>query len=344
MKRIFYLLTAIAFVAVFSCTNDSDEVIVEHHELDTAMKKKVVLGAVFGPKKAIENAIATGKTFDEINARPVPATQEWMACELPDYISIGGGPGGGGGVLKPTSTKKTETSARHWQTRVGDEYINGDDDPDAIQRYILVGDVECYDPNYDPNEYINFIVDANVPLNWKNGLSSAIIAWNDAINFNPNNGAVDRPHIYLRIRTSANPSDLGNVTVKVEPESTFASTGIVAQSNVGGLYDGPYPGAPHRWSLGKKVQINERYDDNTLSNATVVMTHEIGHIIGFRHTNQETANISGTNNTADSMMDSGAHDNFTTMDYLAIDRIFAVEDEWIIMECDPKPARSGTFK
>ncbi len=338
MKRITIIF---ACFFVFNCSNDNESLTTE--TLNNT-NKIIVFGKKSDINKAIKNK--TLKNLMQVN-ETIPLTE--VTCY--DNTGYNGNTGGsndddsGGGKPIPDGQDGNGNWYRSFSTFAGDMYISNDSDPDAIRRVELIGDVLCYDPYYSQNSYINVIVENSVNFNWVNAVNTAISEWNDAINNNPNNDGVasifhpDSPHIYFRLANQANENDYANITIRMIPSSNFHNPNAVASARVGNyqlIANGVF-----RHFVGDDLRINEDFANYGSQFAITAMVHEIGHNLGFRHSNTNAPNIAGTSQNNQSVMNSHVQNGwnsqgFYSEDLLAIDRIFNVQTDWIILDCSDR--------
>ncbi|GAA0748415.1 M57 family metalloprotease [Gaetbulibacter jejuensis] len=335
MKTNTILLFIPFFLLILNCSNNDDQITIEPKVL-----------TLFGNDKSIQR-LTDSLSFDDIkklviNSSQKPVLRSEILCYPPnsdnkeEKVLLN---------FNNEYNQDTIFEQRSFITHIGDQYISGENDPDAIKVVNLIGDVHCLEA-YHPNKYINVIFDSSVNTNWINATQNAIQAWNNAINLNPNNSQnsifnSDTPNIYFRIASQENINDYGNITIRIDPPSEFASNPApIAAANMGKYWDiGGTQSNLYVHSVGSYIRINASYSNRSLQVATTNMVHEIGHSLGFRHSDNSPSNIQGTTQNAYSVMYQYANTSWNTNgffpeDYIAIDKIFNVENEWIFMDCD----------
>jgi hypothetical protein len=146
--------------------------------------------------------------------------------------------------------------------------------------------------------YVNIYVDASVPSNWSTQLNNAILNWNSV------NSKL------VLVRTSVATSAQVIVKTYYSTSSTIAT--------------GQYPSA--YGSPGRYVNINTYHNGLSDSKKLFTLTHELGHVFGFTHTNGTFGTlIAGTNDSdPSSIMNSFVLDwkGFTANDQLAIRAVY----------------------
>ena len=168
---------------------------------------------------------------------------------------------------------------------------------------------------------IVFYADITVPVEWLTALDQAITNWNST------NSLVVMKRVVATTTTTTSPRKgkkpgTPTTTTTIPPYNVLvttlynASTSMVAQAYYP-LYTG---------SAGNEVDINTYYNYLNSSYKTFAMAHELGHIIGFTHTDQTFGNlISGTPETdPNSVMNSVILPwaGFTNYDVLAVNTIY----------------------
>ena len=335
MKKLFILFLTICIFAVSSCIQE-EGILIEEQPI--AGKEYIPVGKVYGDADVIQDLIDKGATLEDLSARaPGEPAQGSIGCTESDIFGGPGDPGDPGDGLPPAPLKPTsKISKRYFQTYDYDGEIEYATDINAVEINILYGDVQCYEPGYNPYQYINVTIDNNVPSTYAQAVGVAIGRWNAAINANPNNSIfVDNPHIYLRIAPQ-NLNDLGNILVKVYQASEMKQTNYVAETNKGSYNTRFWNGAQvTQYNIGENLKLNANFQSHTLEGATTLLVHEFSHAMGFLHPYEQEANIYGTDKDAPSAMGGSnpTPGEFTFQDLLAIDRVFNVSESWILMEC-----------
>jgi len=331
MKKSIFILSA---TLIFSCSDYAPD---QEMTLDSNYEGTVI----FGSRKNIENAKSDNTLLDAINFDINTLTP----LEAPPSCYDGTGWSDNGGTSNPDIEDggfedAPNTYGRYFITDSGDGYISGDNDSDAIQRQIVIGGADCGIPP-TPSLYINVVIENSVNANWINAINSALNSWNLAINNNPLNPlGLDSPRIYFRIVNQTNPNDYGNITIRMFPFTLGAiNETAVASATVGGI--NRIPGTQlfkHR--VGNSIRINSRYyAQYEVQLAITAMVHEIGHTLGFKHSNTNAPNINGTSQNNESVMNSFVQHRwdskgFHPQDFIAIDKIFNVKKDFILINCD----------
>ena len=333
MKKILVIFLFV-FVSCSDNENDLAETVYDSNS-------KIIL---FGNKSDVNTLIENSSFEDVVNIyrSSSPELEEAVCYDGTGYANSNSGGDNGSKPGLDDGSDGNGNMFGHFNTLVGDLFISNDQDPDAVQRVEFIGDVQCYPPYAEQNAYINVIIESAVNTNWRNAVNVAILELNDVINNNPLNDNFpislthpDTPHVYFRLANSENPDDYGNITIRsgeVNVQNAIASAQIGNYNEIGntGVY---------KHNVGTRVTIDPDYNDYPLQLAITAMIHEIGHTLGFKHSNNSTANIAGTTQTSDSFMNSvliGPWDTngFSSEDLTSFDLIFDVETEFIIMDCN----------
>lgn len=166
---------------------------------------------------------------------------------------------------------------------------------------------------------IAIYADNTVPTDWISALDAAIANWNSA-----NSHVLMKRVVATTVTTTSGKGKKKTTTTStVIPTYNIlvttlydASTSMVAQAYLP-YYDG---------TCGNEVQINTYYNTLTSSYKTFALTHELGHTIGFTHTDGTYGNlIVGTPDTdPNSIMNSyvGSWNGFSTYDLTAVTTIY----------------------
>ncbi len=146
---------------------------------------------------------------------------------------------------------------------------------------------------------IDYFIPATVPADWKTALQAGIVNWN----------AVNGTKLFLREVTSSSAADV-TVTLDYANDTWIARGALPASS-----------GRP-----GTMVIINTKYNYLSAGYKEFAITHELGHNIGFLHTDQTSGVfINGTPTTdAKSVMNSVAMPwaGFTAGDIKAVQILY----------------------
>ncbi|MEZ4793020.1 MAG: hypothetical protein R2783_06050 [Gelidibacter sp.] len=290
---------------------------------------------LFGKSEVIERAIIEGKIKDIINAsRDNPDGMEILACYLNNSnAGNNNGSDNGNGGSKPKII--TDPFARYFNTQIGDSFIGGEHDEDAVRRYLFYPDCGAY---FDNTSYINVIIDNSVNALWLGAVTEAINAWNYAINNNPRNYQIlfETPELKFRIALQENQSDYGNIVVSMIDNDELVNDGAYAEAPLGSyrlISNGIY-----KHQIGNFLHINNNHTSFNYQRAITIIVHEIGHTVGFRHSNTQAPNIVGTTSTAESVMTQGSvtwnTTGFHSEDLIAIDLIFNVDPMFEFILCD----------
>lgn len=171
---------------------------------------------------------------------------------------------------------------------------------------------------------ITIYADASVPVDWSSALDQAISNWNST------NSLVFFKRVYNSTSTTTTgvngrgkKNNGGTTTTTVTPAYNVlvttlydATTNMIAQA-----YYPDYYG-----NAGKEVDINTYYNTLGASYKTFAITHEMGHIIGFTHTDGTYGNlVPGTPETdPNSVMNSFVlpWNGFTPYDVLAATTVY----------------------
>jgi hypothetical protein len=171
---------------------------------------------------------------------------------------------------------------------------------------------------------ITIYADATVPADWSTALDQAINNWNST------NSLVFFKRVYNSTTTTTTggngrgkKNNGGTTTTTVTPAYNVlvttlydATTNMIAQAY--------YP--DYNGNAGKEVDINTYYNTLSASYKTFAITHEMGHIIGFTHTDGTYGNlIPGTPETdPNSVMNSFVlpWNGFTPYDVLAATTVY----------------------
>lgn len=171
---------------------------------------------------------------------------------------------------------------------------------------------------------ITIYADASVPVDWSSALDQAISNWNST------NSLVFFKRVYNNTSTTTTggngrgkKNNGGTTTTTVTPAYNVlittlydATTNMIAQA-----YYPDYYG-----NAGKEVDINTYYNTLSASYKTFAITHEMGHIIGFTHTDGTYGNlVPGTPETdPNSVMNSFVlpWNGFTPYDVLAATTVY----------------------
>ncbi|SDW90419.1 Dual-action HEIGH metallo-peptidase [Lutibacter oricola] len=220
---------------------------------------------------------------------------------------------------------------------IGDGFLSSGNDPDAIYKIVLLGDVYCLGGNFSTDSYINIIIDPSVNSNWRQGIVAAVDEWNKAINNNlfdsDNYFDASSPGIYFRIRNVIDEGDYGNIEITMVPREDMDSQGAIAEAQVG-YYQG-YNDGSRRHKIGKFIRINNK--NSMYSKAKGTILHELGHSLGFRHTDEHDSNFANISSSSKSLFSTGASGfdrKFYYDDLRAISWIFNTEVDWILMDCN----------
>ena len=248
----------------------------------------------------------------------------------------------------------TTSNRHHFNTLVGDLFISNNGDSDAIRRVALWGDTYCI-PNYPESQYdyINVIIENSVNTNWRNAVITAIEELNNAINFNPNNSgdpfdpdfddpgtalSGSSPSIYFRLATTENENDYGNITVFFDH---LVIDGAVAAGQIGKFAEVFNTGI-YKHTIGNWLKIDPDFANYPHQLAITAVIHEMGHNLGFKHSNVSDVNIEGTTLTTDSFMRNTVNgpwntNGFSDEDYVALDLIFHVDSDHWFEDCLSDP-------
>lgn len=170
----------------------------------------------------------------------------------------------------------------------------------SVEQYKYPSPYYCSQSNVsDVAIYIN----SDVPNGWKKNTRAAITAWNN----------INGTRIYMREVSSSGSSD-------IVIRSTYANENWVARAN-----------PPYNGRTGTYVEINTKYNSYSASKKKNTMAHELGHSIGFAHTNGTSnfctpVHIEGTKTTEapNSVMYRYTHDwtGFTNHDKIAAQTVY----------------------
>lgn len=234
-------------------------------------------------------------------------------------------------------------NSRNFTTLLGDMYIENEFDLDAVRRVYYTGDIYCnpyYIEENSRKNYINLIINDNVTTFWRTAIDLAINAWNSELNvdigdFYPLVGN-DYTGLYFRIVDEVNEDDYGNINVRMEElnsNTASATIGVLKQEFINN-----FPVVNH--IIGGNLRIDPDFETSNLDRSVTFMVHELGHNIGFRHTNQTISNIAGTNYQQGdiSFMNHNASYTwssvgFSVKDKIAIDLVFNREEVLVLETC-----------
>ncbi|HEU0112221.1 MAG TPA: M57 family metalloprotease [Flavisolibacter sp.] len=159
--------------------------------------------------------------------------------------------------------------------------------------------------------------DATVPAEWLTALDQAIANWNAT-----NSLVVMKRVTAITTTKPGKGKKPGTTTTTVPEHDVLITTMYNNTSNV--IAQAYYPS--YDGSAGHKVQINTYYNYLNASYKTFAITHELGHTIGFTHTNQTYGSlIPGTPETdPNSVMNSTVlpWNGFTSYDVIAVRTIY----------------------
>ena len=164
---------------------------------------------------------------------------------------------------------------------------------------------------------ISYYADATVPAEWLAALDQAIANWNST------SSLVVMKRVVATTTTSPRKGRKpGTTTTTIPPYNVLVTTMYNnATSTIAQAYYPSYAG-----SAGFEVDINTYYNYLSASYKTFALTHELGHTIGFTHTNQTFGNlIPGTpESDPNSVMNSTVlpWNGFTGYDLLAVRTIY----------------------